>query len=561
MNARKLVSLAFLGAALAAVGCGGDDGADVSTGSSGAGGAAKDGGATGGRAGTATGSSGSTLTSGGSSGAVGSGGATTDAGGDVSTGGSAGLGGGGTGAGGSTLADASSEPSIPEGGVTCGVFGDPCTYGATCCSQVCDSNTHTCASRVEKCSAAGTSCSAPTDCCSLNCGSNGYCAPTACVSDGQTCTGTTGGCCGGTCSTGACQALNPICRTSGNTCTTNDQCCSHLCGADGHCLLGGSYCIQTGDVCVRGSDCCGGICNIASGNTLGTCSVPAPGGTRCSGAVDGTFCNGCGTCCSRLCAPYGPTGVFICQPANGCHIDGDLCLRDRDCCGNDSSLPTSGQTVQCVREHATDTVGVCRNPMGCSPEGNVCHYRGDETYTCNVSSAPNNCCGATGNSGACVLDQLGVPRCKGIGTCRKGGETCAFTGDCCNNVPCVPDDSGQLRCLAVPDGGTSCVPSAGNCTVTADCCPGTSCIVPQGSTLGKCGIITTPPPDGGTSSPDGSTAPDGGTTPPDDGGTSTPDATPPPVCSQYGQICTTNADCCNGIPCYGDGGICRIPPM
>jgi hypothetical protein len=208
--------------------------------------------------------------------------------------------------------------------------------------------------------------------------------------------------------------------------------------------------------------------------------------------------------------------------------------------------------------------------MGCSPEGNVCHYKQDDNYSCNVSSSPNNCCGATGNSGACVLDPLGVPRCKGIPGCRAGGETCAFTGDCCNNVPCVPDSTGQLRCLIVPDGGKICVPANGGCTVNADCCPGNVCVVPQGSTLGTCGPLNPPPPDGGitpppdggsttdgASSPDSGTGDDGSTPPPTDGSTPPPDS--PPVCSQYGQICTVDGDCCNAIPCTG--GICRIPPM
>jgi len=219
--------------------------------------------------------------------------------------------------------------------------------------------------------------------------------------------------------------------------------------------------------------------------------------------------------------------------------------------------------VQCVKQNPTDPVGICRNPMGCSPEGNVC-YKKD--YACSISTAPNNCCGAVGDPTACVLDPLGVPRCHGIGTCRKGGETCAFTGDCCNNVPCVPDDTGQLRCLNVPDGGTICVPAGGNCTVTADCCRGTSCIISQGSTQGKCGVIMPPPPDGGISTPDSGTTPDAGTT--TDSGTSPDSGTPtdsgttdepPPVCSQYGQLCTVDADCCNAIPCTA--GICRIPPM
>ena len=62
-------------------------------------------------------------------------------------------------------------------------------------------------------------------------------------------------------------------------------------------------------------------------------------------------------------------------------------------------------------------------------------------------------------------------------------------------------------------------------------------------------------PDARREAPDAATS--DGTSPPDDGST-TPDA-PPPVCSQYGQICTVDSDCCNAIPCTA--GICRIPPM
>ena len=32
-----------------------------------------------------------------------------------------------------------------------------------------------------------------------------------------------------------------------------------------------------------------------------------------------------GGCCSRACAPWGPTGALVCQPASGCHVNGDLC--------------------------------------------------------------------------------------------------------------------------------------------------------------------------------------------------------------------------------------------
>jgi hypothetical protein len=32
--------------------------------------------------------------------------------------------------------------------------------------------------------------------------------------------------------------------------------------------------------------------------------------------------------------------------------------------------------------------------------------------------------------------------------------------------------------------------------------------------------------------------------------------TPPPGCAGYGQVCTMNSDCCNGVPCTG--GRCLI---
>jgi hypothetical protein len=25
--------------------------------------------------------------------------------------------------------------------------------------------------------------------------------------------------------------------------------------------------------------------------------------------------------------------VFVCQPASGCHVNGDMCREDTDCCG------------------------------------------------------------------------------------------------------------------------------------------------------------------------------------------------------------------------------------
>jgi hypothetical protein len=101
------------------------------------------------------------------------------------------------------------------------------------------------------------------------------------------------------------------------------------------------------------------------------------------------------------------------------------------------------------------------------------------------------------------------------------------------------------------------VAACGGCTTTADCCPGSSCILPTGSTRGICGPCGGPGTDGGTGgSPDGGTGtPDGGTGTPDSG---TPPPPPPITCAQYGQICTVNSDCCNGIPC--SSGRCGIVP-
>jgi hypothetical protein len=287
-------------------------------------------------------------------------------------------------------------------------------------------------------------------------------------------------------------------------------------------------------VCGRSTACCSGDCQITSG-TLGTCAPPPTGATYCSDGVEGTVCSACNGCCSRLCAPFGPTGVYVCQPASGCRVNGDLCRKDSDCCGAaGTGLPGDGNVV-CEIDPGK-ALGICRNPRSCNPQGNVCHFK---DYACSVSSARNDCCAAVGNSGVCQLDKLGVPRCNGLGDqCRASGDTCSSAMDCCNQLPCVPDSTGQLRCFVPPptDGGVpSCVPSGGTCTINADCCTGTVCIRLTGSTQGTCGTTTPPPPaDGGT-----------------------PDA--PPVCAAYGQSCTVDADCCNQVPC--DLGTCKYPTV
>jgi hypothetical protein len=121
------------------------------------------------------------------------------------------------------------------------------------------------------------------------------------------------------------------------------------------------------------------------------------------------------------------------------------------------------------------------------------------------------------------------------------GTTCATSADCCGN-PCINNQCG---------GAGTCVAKGDTCTNSADCCPGLPCVQAPGSATGICGGTLLP--DGGVSDagvvsdaavPEGG-IPDGGNLP--DGGN----------CSLYGQLCTGNGDCCNGVPCTV--GRCRYP--
>jgi hypothetical protein len=78
--------------------------------------------------------------------------------------------------------------------------------------------------------------------------------------------------------------------------------------------------------------------------------------------------------------------------------------------------------------------------------------------------------------------------------------------------------------------------------VNSDCCPGASCQLANGSAQGTCGPCGSGSSSGGTTSSSGSGGPSGG-----------PDA----GCSLYGQLCTTAAECCNGVPC--NSGRCYSP--
>jgi len=422
-----------------------------------------------------------------------------------------------------------------------------CTTSAQCCSGVCGSN-NTCVPGM--CQPDGATCTKATDCCKLNCAPNGTCSPAMCIADNAACTAGGAPCCSTKCVNGSCMPLN-TCKTAGNPCPNgNSDCCSKIC-TGGFCASPSqiSYCTQAGDICFHDAECCTAVCVGATATTAGTCAQLT---LTCS--VDGTTCSGCSTtprCCSGFCAPFGNTGNTICQPASGCHVLGDLCTKTKDCCGGDpsSNLPGAGLVI-CQPDPTYPQIGTCSqaNPNNCpmttpvckntcQPEGDVCHYQG--VGGCSSNTYPANCCGLPGaSSGVCKLDSLGVPRCYGLGSaCVMPGGSCASSADCCNNLPCVPDSTGALKC------GSMCVQQNGACTTTADCCTGLQCIVTPGQLKGTCTVPLPPPTDGGA--------------PPDLAGVDLfgadlsqppPDLSqpPPPMCALYGQACSTTTPCCGG---------------
>jgi hypothetical protein len=417
--------------------------------------------------------------------------------------------------------------------IMCGLIGDACAGDSDCCSTHCDPNAHICIQGM--CKDTGMSCMVPTECCNLTCVA-GQCGG-MCIPDNTACTNSPD-CCSGQCVNNSCKPLNTMCSTSGNPCTVNTDagvagnCCSGLC-SNGMCSIGASYCVQVGDVCYQAGDCCTGVCTKAAGATAGTCGALVGSPVSCK--VDGVVCGGCGDCCSRLCAPFAASGVDICQPASGCHVYGDLCRKDSDCCGGeapDAGLPGGG-LVACTMIPGTG-LGYCDHPgsgkiMGgqtCNPEGNVCHFQ-NYAGTCANSSDRNDCCACIAKKDCCKIDSVGIPRCNGIGgidggiPCVPVGGNCTFDGNCCNGAPCVPDSTGQLKCGAGTDGG-SCVPKGGPCTSTQDCCAGVTCIIPPGALSGVCDVIA----------------------PVNDMGM---------MCAEIGQSCEV-LDCCAGLNCTDSGG-------
>lgn len=431
---------------------------------------------------------------------------------------------------------------------TCTATGAACTKSTECCTANCNATSGTCATSTTLCKLPGLACATGNECCTFSC-IGGTCSSKLCVADNQAC-GSDPECCGGKCAPdglggGKCAPLGPK-PTSGNPCNANGDCASNYCN-NGICSSP-SFCVQTNDVCSTGAECCGGICTKAAGSALGICALPGSGG-GCSVAgivcpIDNPPAVCGGQCCSKSCAPYGPTGVAVCQPESGCRVPGNICTKDADCCGalgapgSQKGGPGGKDVDTKCTIAAGATVGRCDNGNACEAAGAVCKLDG---ISCSTSTT---CC--AGNSQqfpTCQQDALGIPRCTAISNldCTANGPppqgtACASSADCCGN-PCVPNPAGGQPAFICGAPG-ACVPSSGACSTTADCCAGLPCAIPPGASKGVCGGTLLP--DGGTPvTQDGGTAGDGG------------------VCALYGQRCTQSSDCCSSVPCTG--GSCRFP--
>jgi hypothetical protein len=453
----------------------------------------------------------------------------------------------------------------PDGSVACKPIMTACMKSTDCCTANCDPVSGKCGPQTTVCGLPNDACVTGNQCCTGSCVS-GKCSNLQCVADNASC-GVDSDCCSGTCTPdgmggGACQPLGskPV---SGNPCTMNSQCASGWCN-NGICA-NPSFCVQTGDICSTAAQCCTGDCNIAAGKSVGVCAtLPNAGGVTggpCKPA--GTLCSPDGTCtgascCSRSCAPSPTSGLGVCQPESGCHLIGDLCTADSECCGL-KGLPgdikqTGGMPstdVKCMIA-AGQTYGVCdfSGAVVCRPAGDLCKPGLGTIGGAMGCSTSAECCAGNDNSTAsCQIDSNGIPRClvtPGLpdGGCTPvaAGTSCASSADCCGQ-PCLATGNPAKPYAC----GATCEMQGTTCTANGDCCNGLPCALPAGSATGVCGGTLLP--DGGVSTdpPPGS---DGGVIQPPDSGAGS-------NCALYGQTCMGNADCCSGVPCTN--GTCHYP--
>lgn len=394
----------------------------------------------------------------------------------------------------------------PDASVACTPATGACTKSTDCCTANCDPTSGKCIAPATVCGLPGDTCTVGTQCCTGSCVS-GKCSNLQCVADNGAC-GVSSDCCSETCAPdgkggGVCQPLGTK-PTSGNPCTTNTQCASGWCN-NGICA-NPSFCTVDGDICATDQQCCGGFCKKASGATVGVCAVATGSGSIVGGDCKpaGELCDPNGTCtgatcCSRSCAPSPISGLSVCQPESGCHMIGDLCTSTSECCG------------------VKDLPGSIKNNGGGASTNVQCQIAAGQTVgRCNYVTTVCSPAGAL---------------CKPGNQTSGGAMACSTKIDCCagnaNQVPtCQIDLNGIPRCTVT--GNLDCSggpkPAGTQCATSADCC-GSPCLP----------------------NTDPATQP---TKPYVCGAT---------ACQTQGNVCTSNGDCCSGLPCaIAPGGVTGI---
>jgi hypothetical protein len=389
----------------------------------------------------------------------------------------------------------------------------------------------------------GANCSVNSDCCSNVC--NGTCQGIAsCLTLGESCAG--GGCCSGLCASitlGVDAGTQMVCEL-------------------------GNSCRAQGDICGADSDCCAGVCTKTGTAATGTCEVFS-GGCVPDGEPTGGTCPAGSqdtVCCTNQCETTS-NGVSVCTPVQGCRPIGEAC---------DPKAPGQCCSGSCIADAAGG--GLCTKAVSCAPEGEICKIGSTDNCcrpagfggmpgklclgtTCTQLAAGQTTCptGVNGMVQDCLDDpafpngnQLccctGVRRCYGGcpngtifgqgGCCIAAGQTCSFSDECCNGLPCVPDSTGTLRC------GSACKNDGATCGSDAECCDG-SCYM---------GVCRLPPmTDAGLTC-----LPNGQSCMPLDGGTIAMQCCSGmcvggvcvmSTCVQSGGNCTVNSDCCSPNTC------------
>lgn len=327
-------------------------------------------------------------------------------------------------------------------------------------------------------------------------------------------------CCSLTCKNGVCDDSGSGCAQLGDSCGDAAERCSNKCEG-GVCDQGGG-CLQPGDDCTTGgSVCCSGVC-VDNPNQPGEkwCGQPLSG---CH--VEGEVCSTNADCCGNLCADNG-SGIKTCVPQGACFPVGEACSGPSQCCSN-----------ACIE--LLPGAAFCQSIGGCKPIGELC-------------SSDASCC-----TKSCQTEPNGVKKCGLPANCRPPGEICDESfGECCPGVPqgkllCFEGSYGVLRChepcclfagtVCATDDDCDCVPTDGECLTPDDCCGG---------------ICAPDPNDGGKLKCNPGTSGTGGA----GGSIGTGGAGGAPMCLGVGEGCSSNADCCSGLRGGGEFPTCDDSP-